>query len=79
MATAMEHLSIGGFASAAKVNVETVRHYQRKGALGQRKPDDVREKLADLRRIQSVLSRLVSDCGKARGKVSCPLISALQR
>ena len=134
MATALERLSIGGFASAAEVNVETVRYYQPKGllaepdkpggsirrygnadvarvkfikaaqrlgfsldeikgllalddgahcrearALGQRKLDDVREKLADLRRIQSVLSRLVSDCGNTRGKVSCPLISALQR
>ena len=134
MGTALERLTIGAFASAADVNVETVRYYQRKGllvepdkpsgsirrygsadvarvkfikaaqrlgfsldeitgllalddgahcrearTLGQHKLDDVREKLVDLRRIESVLARLVRDCGDARGKVSCPLILALQR
>ena len=134
MGTALERLTIGAFASAADVNVETVRYYQRKGllaepakpsgsirrygnadvarvkfiksaqrlgfsldeitellaledgtycrearTLGQRKLDDVREKLADLRRIESVLARLVRDCGSVRGAVSCPLILALQR
>ncbi len=134
MGTALERLTIGAFAAAAEVNVETVRYYQRKGllaepdkpsgsirrygnadvarvkfikaaqrlgfsldeitgllalddgahcrearALGQLKLDDVREKLADLRRIESVLARLVRDCGHVRGTVSCPLILALQR
>ena len=134
MGTALERLTIGAFAAAADVNVETVRYYQRKGllmepdkprgsirrygktdvervkfiksaqrlgfsldeitgllalddgahcrearTLGQRKLDDVREKLADLRRIESVLARLVRDCGNVRGTVSCPLILALQR
>ena len=134
MGTALERLTIGAFAAAAEVNVETVRYYQRKGlltepekpsggirrygntdvarvkfikaaqclgfsldeitgllalddgahcrearTLGQRKLGDVREKLANLRRIESVLARLVRDCGNAHGTVSCPLISALQR
>jgi MerR family mercuric resistance operon transcriptional regulator len=134
LATAKERLTIDAFASAADVNVETVRYYQRKGllaepdkpsgsirrygdvevarvrfiksaqrlgfspdeitgllalddgahcrearALGKRKLGNVRDKLADLRRIESVLARLVRDCGNARGTVSCPLISALQR
>jgi hypothetical protein len=35
--------------------------------------------LTDLRRIESVLARLVRDCDDVRGKVSCPLIGALQR
>ena len=48
-------------------------------ALGQRKLDDVREKLAGLRRIELVLARLVRDCGNVRGRVSCPLILALRR
>ena len=39
---------------------------------------DVRSKLADLLRIESVLSTLVDDCCASRGKVSCPLIAALQ-
>ncbi|WP_177142695.1 hypothetical protein [Variovorax sp. YR216] len=47
--------------------------------LGQRKLDNVREQLADLRRIESVLARLVSECENVRGAVSCPLIFALQR
>jgi MerR family mercuric resistance operon transcriptional regulator len=134
LGTALERLTIGAFAAAAEVNVETVRYYQRKGllaepekpsggirrygntdvarakfikaaqrlgfsldeitgllalddgahcrearTLGQHKLDNVREKLADLRRIESVLARLVRDCGNARGTVSCPLIMALQR
>lgn len=40
---------------------------------------DVRSRLADLRRIETVLARLVRDCCAADGTVSCPLISALRR
>ena len=134
MDAALERLTIGAFAAAAGVNVETVRYYQRKGllaepdkpsgsirrygkadvarvkfvkaaqrlgfsldeiagllalddgtlcrearALGQRKLEDVRERMADLRRIESALARLVKDCDSARGTVSCPLIAALQQ
>jgi MerR family mercuric resistance operon transcriptional regulator len=43
----------------------------------EQKLEDVRAKLADLRRIESVLGRLVERCGSARGTVSCPLIAAL--
>ncbi|ATA56174.1 Hg(II)-responsive transcriptional regulator [Variovorax boronicumulans] len=39
---------------------------------------DVRSKLADLHRIESVLATLVDDCCASHGTVSCPLISALQ-
>jgi len=39
---------------------------------------DVREKLADLHRIETALSQLVARCGSARGTVKCPLISSLQ-
>jgi MerR family mercuric resistance operon transcriptional regulator len=134
MGTVLERVTIGAFAAAAGVNVETVRYYQRKGllaepdkpggsvrrygqadvarvrfikaaqrlgfsldeiagllslddgthcrearVLGQHKLDDVREKMADLRRIESVLARLVRECDKARGTISCPLIGALQQ
>ena len=125
-------LSIGAFAEAAGVNVETIRFYQRKGLLPEpREPQgcirrygkadvarvrffksaqrlglsldevdgilmldegahcnrarllaehklvDVRSKLADLLRIESVLSAMVDDCCAGRSKVSCPLIAAL--
>ena len=48
-------------------------------SLAEHKLSDVRSKLADLRRIESVLAELVRECGQARGKVSCPLVVALQR
>ncbi len=38
---------------------------------------DVRARLADLMRMETVLSRLVSECNAHRGSVSCPLIAAL--
>lgn len=125
-------LTIGVFAQAAGVNVETIRFYQRKGLLSE--PDkplgsirryggtdvarvkfvksaqqlgfsldeiaellrlqdgthcseartlaehklmSVRQKLTDLARIESALTRLVQQCCLATGKVTCPLISSL--
>lgn len=128
-----DNLSIGAFAEAAGVNVETIRFYQRKGLLpepdrpygsirryceadvarvrfvksaqrlgfsldevdglltlddgahcdearqlAEQKLIDVRSKLADLLRIESVLTTLVDDCCASHGRVSCPLIAALQ-
>ena len=129
----LENLTIGVFAKAAGVNVETIRFYQRKGlllepdkpygsirrygeadvarvrfvksaqrlgfsldevagllrlddgahcdearVLAEQKLEDVREKLADLQRIESVLAQLVDDCCASQGTVSCPLIVSLQ-
>lgn len=126
-------LTIGAFAKAAGVNVETIRFYQRKGllpepdkpyggirrygegdvarvrfvksaqrlgfsldeiaellrlddgthcdearALAERKLKDAREKLADLRRIESVLANVVDDCCVNSGTVFCPIIASLQ-
>lgn len=125
-------LTIGAFAQAAGVNVETIRFYQRKGLLSE--PDKplgsirrygdsdvarvrfiksaqqlgfsldeiaellrlhdgthcveartlaehkligVRQKLADLTRIESALTGLVEQCCVTTGNVTCPLISAL--
>lgn len=127
------NLTIGRFAKAADVHVETIRFYQRKGLLGE--PDkpqggirrygqsdvnrlrfvksaqrlgfnldevaellrledgahceeasrlaelklrEVREKLADLTRMEAALAGLVAACHSVRDKVSCPLIAALQ-
>lgn len=38
---------------------------------------DVRERLRDLRRMESALTDLVAKCHAHRGMVSCPLIAAL--
>jgi MerR family mercuric resistance operon transcriptional regulator len=47
--------------------------------LAQHKLDDVRARLAALRRVDSVLAKLVRECDGARSTVSCPLIAALQK
>lgn len=127
-------LTIGAFAKAAGVSVETIRFYQRKGLLAQpdkphgsirrygmrdvtrvrfvktaqglgftldevaellrlddgthcreastlaeRKLADVRTKLADLARMEQVLSDMVRACHARRGNISCPLIASLQQ
>lgn len=129
----LEGLTIGAFAKAVGVNVETVRFYQRKGLvpepdkpygrvrrygeaevarlrfvksaqrlgfsldeiiellrlddgthceeashLAEHKLTDVREKLADLKRMEAALAGLVHACHAAKGNVSCPLIASLQ-
>jgi len=129
----LENLTIGTFAKAAAVNVETIRFYQRKGLLpepdkpsgsirrygeadvarvrfvksaqrlgfsldeiaellrledgtrcreasilAEQKLKDVREKLAELTRMESVLSELICACHATKGSVSCPLIDSLQ-
>ncbi len=124
-------LTIGVFAKAAGVNVETIRFYQRARASGnpdkpygsirrygrrtvlgeireigtaagvqstikswrwlddgthceeasslaEHKLKDVREKMADLARMETVLSELVCACHARKGNVSCPLIASLQ-
>ena len=38
---------------------------------------DVRSKLGDLARMETVLSKLVGECEAQQGDVSCPLIDAL--
>jgi MerR family mercuric resistance operon transcriptional regulator len=46
--------------------------------LAEQKLVDVRRKLGDLRRIESVLAALVARCSAVRGRVDCPLIASLQ-
>jgi MerR family transcriptional regulator, mercuric resistance operon regulatory protein len=46
--------------------------------LAERKLQDVRAKLADLRRIQRILGQLMARCDSARGSVKCPLIASLR-
>ncbi|WP_296510331.1 Hg(II)-responsive transcriptional regulator [Rhodoferax sp.] len=44
----------------------------------ERKLTDVRTRLADLHRIETVLQDLVQRCCAAKGRVRCPLIASLQ-
>ncbi|MBT2304998.1 Hg(II)-responsive transcriptional regulator [Variovorax paradoxus] len=53
-------------------------HCSQARQLAEQKLADVRAKLADLHRIESVLVTLVDDCCASRARVSCPLIAALQ-
>lgn len=133
MGKELENLTIGTFAKAAGVNVETIRFYQSKGLLTEpdkplggirrygaadvarirfvksaqrlgfsldevaqllrledgthcseaaeiaaRRLADVHARLADLARMEAVLSQLVGRCHGRKGNVSCPLIASLQ-
>lgn len=133
MESNLENLTIGVFARAAGVNVETIRFYQRKGLLpeparpyggirrygeadvarvrfvksaqrlgfsldeiaellrledgthceeasrmAEHKLKDVREKLADLARMEAALAEIVQACHSRKGNFSCPLVASLQ-
>jgi MerR family mercuric resistance operon transcriptional regulator len=45
--------------------------------LGEAKLAVVRLRLQQLARVESVLTTLVRECGRRRGKVRCPLIAAI--
>lgn len=47
--------------------------------IAERKLADVRARLANLRRIESALARLVTQCRVTRGAIRCPLIGSLGR
>lgn len=63
---------------ASLLRLEDGTHCNEARALAERKLADVRGKLQDLRRIETVLAKLVDDCCTNQGTVSCPLIAALQ-
>jgi MerR family mercuric resistance operon transcriptional regulator len=130
----LDNLTIGVFAKAAGVNVETIRYYQRRGLLPQpekpygsirrygdsdiarvkfikfsqrlgfsldevtqllkledgthcheaaeiaeHKIADIRSRLQDLERMQTVLSQFASRCHHQDGSVNCPLITSLKQ
>lgn len=60
------------------LKLEDGSHCTEARAQAERKLADVRERLADLRRIEAVLQDLVQRCCAASGEVRCPLIQALQ-
>jgi MerR family mercuric resistance operon transcriptional regulator len=64
---------------AGLLSLDDGTHCDEARRVAEEKLVDVRSKLADLHRIESVLTTLVDDCCASRGTVSCPLISALQK
>lgn len=46
--------------------------------IAQLKLADIRQRLADLNRMEAALADLVRRCSTGRGKVACPLIASLQ-
>lgn len=63
---------------AGLLTLDDGTHCEQARRLGEQKLADVRAKLADLHRIEAVLSTLVNDCCASRGAMSCPLIAALK-
>jgi len=53
-------------------------HCSEARAIAEHKLADVRQRLADLQRIEAALTQLVDRCAARHGQVSCPLIDALQ-
>ena len=62
---------------AELLRLEDGAHCAAARLVAQQKLDEVRSRLEDLRRMESVLAQLVTRCGSARGTVTCPLIAAL--
>lgn len=64
---------------AELLRLEDGAHCGEARELAEHKLRDVRNKLADLQRIESVLTQLVAQCCATNGEVNCPLIASLQR
>lgn len=63
---------------AGLLELDDGTHCAQARQLAEAKLADVRARLRDLRRIESLLSALVRDCDSTHGTVACPLIAALQ-
>jgi MerR family transcriptional regulator, mercuric resistance operon regulatory protein len=61
------------------LKLEDGTHCREAAELASLRLADVRSRLADLKRMETALARLVTECRSLRGKVSCPLIAALHR
>ncbi|MBL8346308.1 MAG: Hg(II)-responsive transcriptional regulator [Rubrivivax sp.] len=64
---------------AGLLKLDDGTHCDETRRLAEAKLADVRQKLKDLRRMESALAALVRDCRMRRGKLSCPLIDTLQK
>lgn len=59
--------------------LEDGRHCGEAERIGSAKLAVVRERMAQLRRVEKALAMLVNRCHRNAGKVCCPLIAALER
>jgi MerR family mercuric resistance operon transcriptional regulator len=59
--------------------LEDGRHCREAEQIGSRKLATVRQRIAQLRRVEKVLVALVSQCQSNTGKVCCPLVAALEK
>lgn len=59
--------------------LEDGRHCRQAEQIGSRKLAKVRERIAQLRRVESALAELLRRCGRNTGKVHCPLVAALAK
>lgn len=73
-----QHLGFSLQEIAELLRLEDGTHCHEASSLAEHKLVDVRAKLADLARMEAVLSHLVGACRASQGKVSCPLIASLQ-
>lgn len=62
---------------AGLLTLDDGAHCDEARVAAEHKLQDVRAKLDDLRRIESVLTQLVDRCCASRGTITCPLIAAL--
>lgn len=60
------------------LRLEDGTHCDEASRLAQGKLQNVRDKLADLLRIEAALSSLLAACNTRKGTLHCPLIAALQ-
>lgn len=58
--------------------LEDGKHCREAAQLGSEKLATVRERIAQLRRVEKVLTRLVDQCQCNTGQVRCPLIASLE-
>lgn len=77
----IKHAQMLGFSLdevADLLTLEDGRHCRDAERIGTRKLVMVRERIAQLRRIEHALAALVEQCQCNRGKVHCPLIASLE-
>lgn len=63
---------------AVLLQLEDGTHCREAQAIATHKLADVQSRIAELQRMAGALQDLVKACGSTRGKIKCPLISALQ-